>query len=205
MELAAITTRAPPDTRRTSLSLSMYARKANFDDVYNRQDPRAYFAALHPLDYAVPHYAQPVIRNCVGRIAHLRGIARPVVLDLCAGYGINGALLNHVLTLEKLYAHYVGSSTRDLSAEELLAYDQFFYRCFRRRDSCAAVIGLDIAAEAIAYAQGAGLVDHGVVCDLERTDPDVKTRQLLGAADLITVTGGISYIGDHSLRRLLSY
>ncbi|EST36825.1 hypothetical protein [Streptomyces roseochromogenus] len=37
--------------------------KARFDDIYDRPDPRAYFRRLAPLEYEIPHHAQPVFRQ----------------------------------------------------------------------------------------------------------------------------------------------
>ncbi len=37
--------------------------KSRFDDIYDRPDPRAYFQRLAPLEYEIPHHAQPVFRQ----------------------------------------------------------------------------------------------------------------------------------------------
>ena len=39
------------------------AGKTRFDDIYDRPDPRSYFARLAPLEDEIPHQAQPVFRR----------------------------------------------------------------------------------------------------------------------------------------------
>ncbi|GAA3143197.1 class I SAM-dependent methyltransferase [Streptomyces echinatus] len=178
--------------------------KSRFDDIYVQPDPRAYFTRLAPLDYEIPHHAQPVFRQVAAeRAAH--GDSRTgglVVLDLCCSYGINAALLNHEVTLAELYERYTSDTASRMSPEELAAWDRDFY-AERRRPDALRVYGLDIATPAVRYARDAGLLEAGFTDDLERVPPGPELRRALPEVGLITLTGGGSYITERTFTALL--
>ena len=70
------------------------ARKAQFAHTYNRGDPRAYFAALGPLDYDLPARVAPAFSALAAALGRSRRQAVIDVLDVGCSYGINSALLN---------------------------------------------------------------------------------------------------------------
>ncbi|MBF8192221.1 hypothetical protein ITP53_42390 [Nonomuraea sp. K274] len=172
--------------------------KADFDDIYDRPDPRAYYDRLGGLDYAVPHHGQRVFRKVLDAL----DVDTPTVVDLCCSYGINAALLKCDLTLDHLYDHYGGARVAGLATEELADEDRAFYET-RRRRAAPRVIGVDTAASAVEYAVQVGLLDAGAAENMEQDDPSPELAQAVSEADLITVTGGIGYITDRSIDRLL--
>ncbi|MFC0052116.1 hypothetical protein [Streptomyces actinomycinicus] len=178
--------------------------KSRFDDIYVQPDPRAYFTRLAPLEYEIPHHAQPVFRQLAAERAEYGDVrpGGPAVLDLCCSYGINAALLNHEVTLAELYERYTSDTARRMSPEELAAWDREFYT-ERRRPHAVRVYGLDIAAPAVRYARQAGLLDAGFTDDLERVPPGPELRGALPEVGLITLTGGGSYITERTFAALL--
>ncbi|MEU6587720.1 hypothetical protein ABZ923_00520 [Streptomyces sp. NPDC046881] len=178
--------------------------KSRFDDIYVQPDPRAYFTRLAPLDYEIPHHAQPVFRQLAAERAAYGddGAGGPAVLDLCCSYGINAALLNHEVTLAELYERYTSDAARRMSPEALAAWDREFYT-ERRRPDALRMYGLDIAAPAVRYARQAGLLDAGFTDDLERVPPGPELRDALPEVGLITLTGGGSYITERTFAALL--
>ncbi|MET9427682.1 hypothetical protein [Streptomyces sp. NPDC003036] len=180
--------------------------KTRFDDVYDRPDPRAYFARLAPLRYEIPHHAQGVFRRTVAdwRAAAPGGGGQgsPTVLDVCCSYGVNAALLNHDLTLAELYEHYTCPRAQRLSTAELVAWDKRFY-AERRRSDAVPVVGLDIAGRALRYARAVGLLDAAFAEDLERGPAGPGLRRALSGVGLITITGGGSYVTRRTFDALL--
>jgi hypothetical protein len=172
--------------------------KANFDAIYNRADPRAYYRELAALDYEVPHHGQQVFR----RLLDALGRRETTVVDLCCSYGVNAALLEHDLELADLYDRYGGEDTSDLTHDELVAADRAFYAEHRRPDA-PEVVGVDTAARAVSYAVEVGLLDTGAVEDLERHDPSPDLAGAVADADLVTVTGGIGYITERTFGRVI--
>ncbi|MEV5238028.1 hypothetical protein AB0K89_02675 [Streptomyces cinnamoneus] len=172
--------------------------KSSFDDVYGRADPRAYFARLAPLHYQVPHHAQPVFRGVLADRIRAEPAGAPVtVVDLCCSYGINAALINHDVTLQDLYDRYTGPDTAGLSVGELIAGDKEFY-AERRRPDAVRIVGVDASPPAVAYAAAVGLLDAAFAANLETTPVGASLADALASAGLITVTGGLSYIGPRT-------
>jgi SAM-dependent methyltransferase len=180
------------------------AGKVALDHIYTRPDPRGYFGTLRELEYGIPGLAAPTFARL---IAELRAtVTRPTgpgpavtVVDLGCSYGINSALLRCDLTMADLYERYCAADP-DASPEELAAADRALVA--RRGRTDVRFIGLDISADALAYARAAGFVDEAVRADLEHDDPTSEQRAVLGPADLVLSTGCIGYIGEQTLGRL---
>jgi hypothetical protein len=172
--------------------------KTNFDGIYDESDPRSYFRRLGAYDYAVPHYGQQVFRQVLDALP----VEQPTLVDLCCSYGINAALLKHDIGLRDLYDRYRSDELADVSPEELAELDREFYAGVRK-DVAPEVIGLDTAGNAVDYAVEVGLLDHGVVENLEEGDPSPDLAAAVGSADLVTVTGGIGYVTERTFERLL--
>lgn len=126
------------------------------------------------------------------------------MLDLCCSYGINGALLNHDVTLDALYARYCSAELAALSSDELVVADRAFYRDHRRPHPVQ-VVGVDVATQAVAYAERSGLLCAGSSENLELEDPSAALAHRLTGVDLITVTGGVGYITECTFDRVLRY
>lgn len=176
--------------------------KIEFGAVYDRDDPSFYFSSLKPLAYRTPATAAPIFRRCIGALRMARGVETATVLDLCCGYGANAALVNHRLTMDDLYAHY-RKRRRARPAEERLRTDRAWFASQARQPMPARFIGVDAATQALDYAQNAGLLDTAIAGDFEQEDPDAEQRRTIARADLVTVTGGMSYIGPETFARVL--
>lgn len=175
-----------------------------FDDIYDQPDPRAYFRALGPLEYQTPHHGQSVFRRALAARRRTARAAEPVtVMDICCSYGINAALLNHEVTLDDLYAHYTSPRATSLTTAELIEWDRSYYAA-RRRPNPARVIGLDVAANAISYAQGVGLIEAGFAENLETAPPSQPLRRAARHTRLITITGGASFLSPRTFQPILT-
>jgi hypothetical protein len=60
-----------------------------------------------------------------------------------------------------------------------------------------------VAGHAVDYAVEVGLLDHGIVADLEAGDLPADAARTVGNADLVTVTGGIGYVTERTFERIL--
>lgn len=179
--------------------------KTDFDQIYDRPDPRAYFTTLRALEYEIPQRAQPVFQALLAALSARSDQAGPgpaQVLDLCCSYGINAALLRCEVTLDELFDRYTSPDLGELSAAELIRADEAFY-AGRRRPDPVAVSGLDLAANAVAYGRGVGLLDHGWAENLEDVDPSDELTGHLRDVDLVTTTGGVGYITERTFDRVL--
>jgi hypothetical protein len=199
---AALISGEGPDAERFETAVRL-AGKARFDDIYNQDDPRAYFRALRKLEYQTPAHGQPIFAALISELQERRQREQLVILDLCCSYGVNAALLNYDLTMPELYERYCSPEVASFSTSELLSADRTFY-AGHRHPVAHKVIGVDIASRAVTYALRVGLLDGGSSDNLETTDPSAAFVSEIRDVDLITVTGGFSYIGERTLRRVLS-
>lgn len=174
--------------------------KVNFDELYSQKDPRDYFKFLGRLDYIIPHLAQPIFDQLIRARAAQQ--SEPVtVLDLGSSYGVNGALMKYALDYEALRLRYTAPAFQSLSSEALLELDRHFYQSWPKHDH-RRVIGLDISANALRYAQECGALDVGIPIDLETRDPSPAEEALLADADLIVSTGCVGYVSSRTFDRL---
>lgn len=176
--------------------MASFSYKIQFGDVYTAPDPRGYFREHAQYDYQIPQNALPWIlqRTPAG--------STPRVLDLCCSYGFNSMLLNHTVSWWELVARAARQEREELSSEDVLAQDTAYFAELRRRR--AHVTGLDISAEAIDYGQQVGLLDAGWAENLEEHDPSPELVEGIRGTELLTCTGGTSYISDATFRRILS-
>lgn len=175
-----------------------YQAKVNFDDVYNQSDPRPYYRTLGALDYEIPAHGAVVFDRLIDEMGGREG---KTILDVCCGYSANAALLNHDIELAQLYEHYAG--LENASEGDMAEIDRNWFAEHSRPDTVS-VIGLDIADKAIRYATSVGLLEQGLVADLESAPPDKAAAQAFASADLIAVTGGIGYIGEKTFRSIVA-
>jgi SAM-dependent methyltransferase len=180
------------------------SEKTQFGHVYNQADPRGYFQTLRDLGYQAPAHGDQVFAHLVQRRREHLGQQDVVVLDLCCSYGINAALLNHDLTLDALYDRYCSPELAALSTDELVVADRAFYG-EHRRSHPVHVVGIDVADQAVAYAQRVGLQWADSSENLEIEDPSAVLADLLTGVDLITVTGGVGYITERTFDRVLKH
>lgn len=180
----------------------MQSGKARFDDIYDRPDPRAYYRELGEIGYELPGNAQPVFAALLAERRERTGGAHPVVTDLCCSYGVNAALMNHDLQMDDLFEHYADPRLDGCTREDLLAEDSRFFEEHRHEDPVT-VVGVDIAANAVSYGIGAGLLDHGASVNLEEQAPGAALRRAVTDTDLVTITGGVGYITEKTFERIL--
>ncbi len=175
--------------------------KAKMDHIYNQSDPRAYFSELKKLGYAIPEVAKPVFQKLISHLhQHRSDTVR--VLDLGCSYGVNAALLKHDLSMRDLYEHWGQEKLEEVACEEVVAYDQNFFSDLDQPQDIE-VIGLDQAKNAIAFAEEVGLLDEGLVVNLETESLSAQEKDKLAPVNLVMSTGCVGYVTEKSFDRLL--
>ncbi|QBS39740.1 methyltransferase type 12 [Nocardia sp. CS682] len=172
--------------------------KASFDDIYDRPDPRDYYARMSDLDYRIPELAKPVFQQQIREFRASARVSTPTVLDLGCSYGVNAALLRFDTTMRELAEHY---RTAAGDRATLIARD----RATLGTRACLTdvrFLGMDASAPALAYAQESGLLHDIVHADLESGEPTDEQREVLATADLIISTGCIGYVTEKTLSRV---
>lgn len=175
--------------------------KVDMDHIYNQLDPRHYFRELNKLDYAIPDTAKPIFQNL---ISHLKGRGDdPLhVLDLGCSYGVNAAILKYDLSMDDLYRHWSQEKMADATPEEVVEDDQSFIADIDNPNDIV-MIGLDQAENAVSYATESGLLDDGIVANLEVDSLSIGEKETLGQVDLVISTGCVGYLTEKSFERFM--
>jgi SAM-dependent methyltransferase len=174
--------------------------KMDFTDLYTSNDPRDYFKFLGQLDYIIPHLAQPIFSQLIRARQEVQD--EPVtVLDVGCSYAINGALMKYAVDYEALRQRYTSPPLQALSSHEMLDLDQNFYRAWPKHPGVK-VIGLDVSASAVRYAEACGILDRGLAIDLESRDPTPEEAAILADVDIIVSTGCVGYVTAKTFQRI---
>jgi len=175
--------------------------KASMDGIYDHADPRAYFRELKKLDYAIPGAAKPLIQTLVERLRHDDGEPTQL-LDVGCSYGVNAALIKYDLSLSELYAHWGQKVLHGAASDDVIENDRAFFNVLDASENVE-FIGLDVAENAVAFGTEVGLLDQGVVVNLE-TDPlPERCAQGLASVDLVMSTGCVGYVTERTFEKLL--
>ncbi|WP_225727596.1 MULTISPECIES: class I SAM-dependent methyltransferase [unclassified Nocardia] len=173
--------------------------KASFDDIYDRPDPRDYYARMSELDYRIPELAKPYFQRQFDDYRAATGATRITVLDIGCSYGVNAALLRFDTTMRGLADHYGAAGAADRA--DLLARDRTVLTAADGQPDVR-FVGMDASMTALSYAREAGLLHDTVHADLENAEPTDAQRDTLAAADLVISTGCVGYITEKTLTRV---
>lgn len=175
------------------------ATKANFDDIYNAPDPRAYYTTLGALDYQIPTNAKSVFQNILARM-ELRSRAK--IIDIGCSYGVNAAMLRFDTTFDAMMRRYRSDGVMQQSAAETIIQDADAFAP-RLPENGSTFVGLDVAREAVGYADAVGLVDEAVIANLEEASPSAEEAAALADADLVITTGAVGYVGAETFAHIV--
>lgn len=176
--------------------------KIVLDHIYDKPDPISYFATLGRLDYVIPQEAGPIFRNVVQALRDQRGQEQVKALDLGCSYGVNAAILKCGLSMAELRETYAQARVAELDRAELVARDRALF-AEAVADPCLEVAGLDVSAPAVGYALDAGLLDAGIVADLESAPLPAPAASVVAERDLVISTGCVGYISPVTFSHLL--
>ncbi|MBL8550669.1 MAG: hypothetical protein JNJ73_11855 [Hyphomonadaceae bacterium] len=175
--------------------------KASFDDIYRKEDPRAYFAVLGSLDYSIPDLARPIIRQIASARRRETGRAA-TMLDLGSSYGINAALFRHPVTFDMLRRRYARQEMMALGSADLRAFDRAYFQSWPRTRAERLIVA-DVSAPAVTYAVDAGLADEGVAFDFEAGAPTSELERSLAGVDIVFSTGCVGYVSERTFEAVL--
>lgn len=180
---------------------SINRSKAIFEDIYIQDDPRAYFSTLGALDYMIPDVAEPVVRQILAAWADQSG-RDPVVLDVGCSYGINAAVSRYPLSVSDLRHRYSRREIMGLGSPEIMTLDRAYYAGWPEIGR-SRFLGLDVSRPAVDYARSVGLIDEGVVANLESEPLSEEDARILGGADVILSTGAVGYVTEKTFAPLI--
>ncbi|MGK0304127.1 MAG: hypothetical protein ACI89X_005035 [Planctomycetota bacterium] len=174
--------------------------KACFDSIYNRHTPHDYCSYLGDLDYSICDEIRPFADAAASLLQEWESRVRMV--DIGCSYGINAAALKHDILFAELARFFEANVPKDPEAAH-----KKVKAALAKNDAAIEMecVGLDISAPAVGFACNAGLLDHGVVADLERGPETLSAtdREWIRGANLLLATGAIGYVTDRTVNALL--
>jgi hypothetical protein len=108
------------------------------------------------------------------------------------------------VSLDDLYERYCDDALADIPTAELILSDRRFFAARGRAGPVIRVVGVDVAERALAYGRRVGALDEVFAADLERGPAPAGLAERLAETDLVTVVGGLSYIGPQTMGKLLA-
>lgn len=174
--------------------------KADFSDIYRKADPREYFRVLCGLDYIIPELAKTTFRSVIEARAASQN-APVKVLDLGCSYGINSALTQYPLDIQRLSRRYACPEMYRVSPEHLKDLDKTYYASWPKQHN-SEFYGVDTSIPATAYAKAVGLIKAAVNNNLETGNPSDADRAILQDVDVIISTGCVGYISHRTFAQI---
>lgn len=176
--------------------------KTVFDGIYTAPDPRPYCETMQALDYAIPKHAQPMFSELFQNYREQSGKQSVRVLDLGSSYGINAALLQFDLELPELFQRYTSPEAQALSTIELMQRDRDDYS-HQPAQQTVDMVGFDISAPALQYAQDVGLIVDAVQANLETDEVTTAQSEQLRNINCIISSGCIGYVTTITLEKII--
>ena len=186
----------PPDS---------YTRHAaHFERVYDLDDPSPYFNTIGPSGYCMPATLAGALTAMHGPLCAVRGAGEtPRVLDFACGYGAIGALLRHKLSMAALYARYAERQWQPADARRYWDDDNAFFAGLRAETASFEIGGIDIAGNAVAYAEALGFVDRAFPENLVDDAPSSGLASFLGGVHLVVESGALGVMLPAAFARVL--
>ena len=186
----------PPDS---------YTRHAaQFERVYDLDDPSPYFNAIGPSEYRMPAALVGALKAIHGLLTAARSAGETMrVLDFACGYGAIGALLRHDLSMAALYARYRERQWRPADGRRYWADDLAFFGARRAETAAFEIGGVDIAGNAVAYAAALGFVDRAFPENLVDHAPSDGLARFLQGAHLVVESGALGVLLPQAFARVL--
>lgn len=164
--------------------------KHDFNDIYDRPRPDAYIDAMLALRYREPDFLAAAAPEIQAFIEGLPDDGPVRFVDICCGYGLNGAFLRYGAAGTAMLREVVSPRAWALSAATPWGRP-------------IEIIGVDIAGKALAYAEKTGLNDGSIVQNLEAEPITPANAAKISQTDIVVSTGSLSYIGRDTVDRIL--
>jgi len=175
--------------------------KVNMDHIYDHNDPRAYFRELKRLEYVIPSTAKPIFQKLISRRREHQDDTIQL-LDLGCSYGVNAALLKHDLSMPELYEHWGQERFVDATPKEVVDHDRRYFSDLEEPENIE-VFGLDVAENAVVYAEQSGLLNGSLAVNLETEPLSETAAEELSEVDMVMSTGCVGYVTEKSFNHLL--
>lgn len=150
------------------------------------QDLRDWFAPNHAEQHARTDKLQSLLRQVI-RARQRIEVCPPVVLDFGTVFGLNAAMARYPLTMNMLRDRYRAPPLSIVGALELASLDRHFYRSWPEV-GFARFVGIGRCERRIRHGIWSGLLEDGLVADLEHRALLAHERKRLQAVSIVVAT-----------------
>lgn len=172
--------------------------KKDFSDIYTRKQPTPYLEEMKNLEYRIPDQTKPLYKHLAERVVNYKKKSVKI-LDLGSSYGINSALLNHELIMSELDSFFL----KDNPSPSIKSTQDFFDDLPNNNSNLEFYL-VDTSAQALDFAENAGLCNDSFCVNLEKEIVPSRLQQAMQDIDLIISTGCVGYIGEKSFSKIFS-
>ena len=183
-------------------STSPNEAKRSFANFYAEPTPHGYLLEMNRLGYQIAEQARPY---CVAAAEVLadENPGWPIrMLDVGCSYGIGSAFVKYGCTFEELASFFSSRAPEDYAAST--AAMRMWLNVVPPKIEMG-VVGLDVAGSAVKFAVDSGLLDCGIVKNLETEELSQDEIAWISGCNLLICTGAIGYIGEHTYDRILPH
>lgn len=124
------------------------------------------------------------------------------MLDVGCSYGIGSAFVKYGCTFEELASFFSSRAPEEYAACN--AAMRMWLNVVSPKIEMG-VVGLDVAGSAVQFAVDSGLLDCGIVRDLETEELSQDEIAWISGCNLLICTGAIGYIGKNTFDRILPH
>lgn len=176
--------------------------KRSFADHYAKPTPHSYLLEMSRLGYQIAERARPYCVAAAELLAD-KNPGWPIrMLDVGCSYGIGSAFVKYGCTFEELVSFFSSRAPEDYVA--CIAAMRMWLNVVPPKIEMG-VVGLDIAGSAVQFAVDSGLLDCGIVRNLETEDLSQDEIAWISGCNLLICTGAIGYIGERTFDRILPH
>mmetsp|Transcript_64457 Transcript_64457/g.126560 ORF Transcript_64457/g.126560 Transcript_64457/m.126560 type:complete len:321 (+) Transcript_64457:50-1012(+) len=205
--MASLTTAAEDENNSTHTQ-----GKHSFHDLYDAPDACHYMREMHRVQYLIGDHSARIalkaIESLFSKPAEAEALP-PVMLELCAGYGLSMAPIRTTRSCTEVIAHYVPERPE---LKVALAEDRAYFSSAAREGlPVLCSVGADVAGHALSYGKEVGLFDEFIARNLEEdpaTEGNILTAEegaLCSRARLVLATGAFSYITTITLGKVIDF
>jgi hypothetical protein len=183
-------------------STSPNEAKRSFTSFYAEPTPHGYLLEMSRLGYQIAEQARQYCVVAAGILEDENPGWPTRMLDVGCSYGIGSAFIKYGCTFEELASFFSSRAPEDYAT--CTAATRMWLNVVPPQIEMG-VVGLDVAENAVKFAVDSGLLDCGIVKNLEVEELSEDEIAWFSGCNLLICTGAIGYVGEQSFDRILPH
>lgn len=176
--------------------------KRSFDHYYSQQTPHDYLSEMSRLGYQIAEQARPYGVAVAEALSELNPGWPIRMLDVGCSYGIGSAFVKYGCTFEELASFFSSRAPQDYRA--CTNATRTWLNVVPPQVDMG-VVGLDVSGPAVQFSVDSGLLDCGIVKNLEEEELLDDEVAWIAGCNLLICTGAIGYVGEVTFDKILRH